>query len=501
MPHVAEERIDPKLDQELVEQCAVFFDDPYGWVLWAYPWGEEGGPLEDQEGPDVWQETFLKEWGRQIKEHGFDGKTPCPPVRMGVSSGHGPGKSTLAAWIVDFIMSTRPFCHGTVTANSFTQLETKTWANVQKWSKWMITADWFTVTSNRMYQKDNKESWFCAPQSSKDENSESFAGQHAADSTSFYIFDEDSGISDLIHEVANGGLTDGEPMMFCFGNPTRNNGHFYRICFGSEQHRWFTMCLDARESKFTNKVTIAEWIEDYGEDSDYVRVRVKGLAPRASELQFIDLERVLKAQKNLVSVFDDEPLIVGVDVSDGGSAWCVARFRRGADARSIPPVRVPGSKVRDDRGPFLSKLATILTESHNGRKVDAMFIDSAFGSPYVERLKVMGFKNVHEVRFGSDSPDRDYANMRAYMYYRVKEWLPNGAIDPKDSKLETDLTAPGFRLNKQDAVVIESKEDMAKRGVAPVDDSDALALTFAAPVRVAKQRENVPPVPRDWAFT
>lgn len=480
-PHV-----DPKLEQELVDQCALFADDPYGWVMWAYPWQEKGGPLENHEGPDVWQEAALKEWGRQIKERGFDGVTPVMPVRIGVSSGHGPGKSTFAAWVAGFIMSTRPFCKGTVTANSFTQLETKTWANIQKWSKWMITAHWFTITSNRFYQTENKESWFCAPQSSKDENSESFAGQHAENSTSFYIFDEDSGISDTIHTVANGGLTDGEPMIFCFGNPTRNNGHFYRICFGSERHRWFTMCLDARESRFTNKELIQEWIDDYGEDSDFVRVRVKGLPPRASDLQFIDLERVLKAQKNNTAVFGDEPLIVGVDVSDGGSAWCVARFRRGADARTIPPIRIPGSKVRDDRGPFLARLADILTGSFNGRRVDAMFIDSAFGAPYVERLQVMGHKNVHEVRFGSDSPDRDYANLRAYMYHRVKEWLPNGMIDQKDSKLETDLTAPGFHLNKQDAVVIESKENMQKRGVAPTDDSDALALTFAMPVKIAK---------------
>jgi hypothetical protein len=29
--------------------------------------------------------------------------------------------------------------------------------------------------------------------------------------------------------VAEGGLTDGEPMFFAFGNPTRNSGKFYRI--------------------------------------------------------------------------------------------------------------------------------------------------------------------------------------------------------------------------------------------------------------------------------
>jgi hypothetical protein len=354
-----------------------------------------------------------------------------------------------------------------------------------------------------MYQVDNKDTWFCSAANSKEENSESFAGQHAADSTSFYIFDEDSGIPDVIHEVAEGGLTDGEPMIFVFGNATRSNGHFHRVCFGADRSRWHTMCLDARESKFTNKALIQEWIETYGEDSDFVRVRVRGLPPQASELQFIDQGRVYAAQKRpLPLVLPDEPLIAGVDVSDGGAAWNVVRFRRGADARSIPPIRIPGEKVRGDRGPFLARLAEVLIQDYDGQKVAMMFIDSAFGAPYVERLKNMGHRNVEEVRFGSESLDFHQANLRAYMWNKVKEWLPGAAIDPRDVKLETDLTAPGYHINRQDKLVIESKEDMQKRGVDSPDDGDALALTFAAPVTASyRSKKRGPAGPVEYAWT
>jgi len=42
-----------------------------------------------------------------------------------------------------------------------------------------------------------------------------------------------------------------------------------------------------------------------------------------------------------------------------------------------------------------------------------MFIDSAFGSPYVERLRMLGYEDrVMEVNFGSQSPDRHQANQR-----------------------------------------------------------------------------------------
>ena len=307
------------IHEELADFVGEFYADPYGFVMAAYPWGEPG-PLEEHKGPDKWQVKFLKSVGEDVRKNRFNGSVPVPAVRRAVSSGHGIGKSTLAAWLVDWIMSTRPHCQGTVTANTFTQLETKTWAAVKTWTARCITAHWFEVNDRKMYHKDHKDSWFCSPQSCRDENSEAFAGQHAATSTSFYIFDEDSAVPDSIHEVSEGGLTDGEPMVFRFGNPTRNSGDFYRVCFGTGRDRWKPTIVDSRDSAFTNKAQLQEWIDEYGEDSDFVRVRVRGLAPRASELQFIDQDRVWKAQKRPQVSFGDDPLIAGVDVSDGGSA-------------------------------------------------------------------------------------------------------------------------------------------------------------------------------------
>src|SRR5262249_12243069 len=151
------------------------------------------------------------------------------------------------------------------------------------WTKRCATGHWFTVTSDKIYHPIYKDSWFCSAQSCKEENSEAFAGQHAADSTSFYIFDEASAIPEKIYEVAEGGLTDGEPMFFAFGNPTRSQGTFHRVTFGEDRRRWNTRSIDSRECAFSNKQLIAEWIEDKGEDSDFVRVRVKGIPPRASD--------------------------------------------------------------------------------------------------------------------------------------------------------------------------------------------------------------------------
>jgi hypothetical protein len=487
------------LQDELIELAAECYLDPLKFVLVAYPWSEPNGPLKDHTGPDDWQRDFLREMGEELATH--TGKPPYMPLRRAVASGHGIGKSTLVAWLVNFVMVTRPGTNGRVTANTFAQLETNTWAAVQKWTKMSIFSDWFECNSGALYAKGRKHDWFCTPQSSKEENSEAFAGQHAEGASSVYFFDEDSAIPEKIHEVAEGGLTDGEPMIFLFGNPTRNSGHFHQACFGIARDRWKPRSIDSRSSRFTNKELIAEWIETYGEDSDFVRVRVRGLPPRASELQFIGQDRIWEAQNRPNIAFGDDPLLVGVDVSDGGSAWNVIRFRRGGDGRTIPPIRIPGQVVRNDRSALLAKLADVLEQTYDGHRVAMMFIDSAFGAPYVERLKSMGHRNVVEVRFGADSPDSHQANLRAYMWARMKDWLTTGAIDQKDNKLETDLTAPGYHINRQDKLVLESKEDMAKRGVASPDDGDALALTFAMSVKPKVKQDSRGAIPADWTWS
>ena len=335
------------IDAQFAEDQGQYLYDPYGFVMYAYPWGETGTILADHGGPDKWQTELLKEIGVAVAANKFDGVHAVKALRVAVASGHGIGKTTLVAWIVNWVMSTRPFAVGTLTANTFKQLETKTWAAVQKWTKLLICSHWFKVTDDKMFFLGHKEDWFCGPLSCKEENSEAFAGQHAANSSSLYVFDEGSAIPEKVFEVAEGGLTDGEPMIFVFGNPTRSNGTLYRAVFGADRSRWLHKSIDSRDSKFSNKEQIAEWLELYGEDSDWFRVRVRGLAPRASDAQFIDMDRVLQAQKRTVTTLPADPLVCGVDAAWGGADDNIVRFRVGLDARGITPIRIKGEFTRD----------------------------------------------------------------------------------------------------------------------------------------------------------
>jgi hypothetical protein len=156
-------------------------------------------------------------------------------------------------------------------------------------------------------------------------------------------------------------------------------------------------------------------------------------------------------------------------------------YRRGLDARSIRAEKIPGEQTRD-LTLLVSKLSLLLAEGVRGEPIAMMFIDgTGIGAGLYHRLSQLGFKNATEVQFGGKAPDAHYANMRSFMWGRMKEWLLRGSI-PDDPYLEIDLTGPGYFHDRTDRLVLESKEDMQKRRAASPDYGDALALTFARPV-------------------
>lgn len=480
-------------DLEIADFVASCYHDPLRFVIGAYPWGEPG-PLEDEQGPDDNQREFLNAVGEEVTARQFDGHTPVMPVMVNETSGHGTGKSAQGAWLADWILSTRPFSIGTVTAGTYTQLETRTWAAIQYWSRICLTASWFDIQASGIFSKWYPDTWKLVPQTCKEQNAQSFAGQHARTSTSWYLFDEASEVPDKIWETAYGGLTDGEPMFFAWGQPVRNTGEFYKVCFGDKRERWNHRRVDSRTSRFTNKNLIAQWEQDYGVDSDYFKVRVLGLPPSASELQYIDKARVEAARKRTQIALPDDPLIAGFDVSGGGKAWNVIRFRKGLNGRVKEPWRLAG-ELDQDWSIRTAKCAELLNDKRPEHYIAAMFVDAAYGAPIVARLRTMGFNRVYAINNGSESPDPLCLNMRAFTHKKTKEWLIYGSLPDEDLLCE-QLCLAGFHLREAgNKLVIESKRDIQERGESSPDDADAFNLTFAQPVAVTLGHVPRPYVP------
>jgi len=460
----------------LAEEISKFYDDPLGFVLFSFPWGEEG-QLANFNGPRLWQWEFLEEWGKNIKQRRFDGVHAVDPLQFAISSGHGIGKSALSSWIILFIASTRPHCKGIVTSNTSDQLKTKTWSELGKWLSMCVTKDWFIYNSSKgnmnLLHKDHQHTWRVDAQTCREENSESFAGLHAATSTPFYLFDEASAIPNKIWEVSDGGLTDGEPMRFAFGNPTRNSGRFFE-CFGRLKHRWITRTIDSRDVAGTNKELLNTWVEDFGEDSDFVRVRVRGVFPRAGSAQFIPSDLVRSAQQNSLTedIWGFAPKTLGIDVARFGDDQSVITRRQG---RKMWPQK-------KFRSIDLMTFSGLCAQEIDEFKPDAVFVDGVgLGAGVVDRLRQLGYR-VIDVQAGGKPLNKKYKNKRAEMWGNMKEWLAISPDIPIDPELESAMTSVEYGFTPSGQVILESKDDMKKRGEASPDEADSVALTFAEPI-------------------
>ncbi len=487
-------------EQDLRDRLAEFRWDPLGAVLYGFPWGE--GELAHVKGPRVWQSEELDRLG----EHLRNPETRHTVYRRAISSGHGPGKTTFLAFCSWWHQTTFLDAMARITANTDRQLTTTTQPEFARWFRLAINAHWFQVHTSSIKADDpaHEQTWRLDFVPWSVQHAQAFAGKHNAGRRMFFGFEEASPIPREIFRVANGALTDAdtEKIFIAIGNPTLNTGAFYEACFGTDRDRWNPRIIDSRDVEGCDLNEIKSWLKecDGDEDADYFRVRARGLFPKGGSGQFIDLETISAAQLGPAFALPSDPLVAGVDFAWGGADDNVVRFRRGLDARSIPPIKVKGEFTRNPEV-MIVKLADILGKSYGSRKIKMMFVDSAgIAGPICKRLRELGHTNIMEVNFGADSTDPRCVYRRDEIWDKMKTWLQSGGAIDLDPGLSADLAKPILIGDRQQRIKLESKENMRKRlaklgaDSSSPDDGDALALTFAAPVGpdVPEEREGPP---------
>lgn len=493
-------KYDAKGEQSLMTELwdPSLADDLEAFVMFVYPWGKKDGPLEHfPKGPRTWQRDILRDITKhvQAQHQRNDLGLPYQMFKEAVASGRGIGKSALLGMISHWMATTRIGSTTLISANTEPQLHTTTFPEIKKWFAMAINAHWFDMAAMSVrpaewyaqaLQRDlGKDASYYYVQAKlwSEENPDAFAGPHSQDGM-LLLFDEASGIPVSIAQVAEGYFTDVKNptrLWLAFSNPRHNSGFFYD-CFHKldlEGNRVWpnTRQIDSRTVEDSDLSLHEARIRSEGIDSNAVRIEVLGQFPRSGESQFISNEIAYAAQTRELPPEDvGAPLIMGVDISRFGDDFCVARFRQGRDARSIPPVRWQP----DSTGHIYSaeKIAHLI-DKYNP---DGVFIDQGMGSAVVDILKAKGYR-VTEVAFGSKAESKEWANKRTEMYAQVRDWLPGGCID-NDPLLFGDLTAPTYAFfgKAKDQIILEPKDVMKARLKRSPDDGDALALTFAAKV-------------------
>lgn len=468
------------MNDVLLDWLGSVSSDPYAYVMGAFPWGEPGTRLENETGPEAWQVKVLC----NIRDGLL---TINEAIREAVASGHGVGKSALVSWIIKWGCDTLPDTRGVVTANTETQLKTKTWAELGKWHHLSITKDHFTLTATAYFNNDpaHERTWRIDMVPWSERNTEAFAGLHNKGRRIIVIYDEASAIPDVIWETTEGALTDADTQILWLvcGNPTRNSGRF-KECFAGGRFAkfWHTHKVDSRTISFTNKAQIAQWLQAYGDDSDFVRIRVLGEFPRVGEMEFFNIADVEAAMTRDVVTDLYDPLALGVDVARFGANSSVIFPRKGRDARTIPRKTFQGFSTVE--------LSNEVFKEQERLHADGIFVDGGgVGGGVVDILRNMRLF-IFDIQFGS-KPSLDaaatgnqgerYANKRAEMYGACRAWLKTGAL-PNDPVLKEQLMSITYTFNRKDEIILTSKEDMMKDGKPSPDDLDGLVLTFAHPL-------------------
>lgn len=270
------------------------------------------------------------------------------------------------------------------------------------------------------------------------------AGVHALGV--FYGITEASGVPEPVFKPIEGGLSDPLSMILMIFNPTKRTG-FAAESQTKNRKYWTCLQWDARKLKAEKLATPGRFtwfneraqdalIEKYGEDSDTVRVRVIGLPPKQAADTLIHYDSVMAAMERQITISENDPLCIGVDVGGGGS---------GGDPSVVAVMRGPKlvelqEHVEVDEFRLADLVAQVLSAERANLAPDASYavlVDS--GGLGRSTLKMLREKHLIKNVYGIDaaeSPIRDseFHRLRDELWWELREAF----MESKELVIEND---------------------------------------------------------------
>ena len=449
-----------------------YFDDPVKWtqdILGAYLWSKQ------------------REVAESVAKH----------HSVACAASHGVGKSFLAAVLVCWWVHTRyPDVFVATTAPSTHQVGAILWREIRtikatldkRYADGLIDSPLpGYITANNEWKLDDGRIIGFGRRPPEEKEGDSMQGIHARHVLA--VGDEAVGLSEEMIQALYNITTNANSRRLLIANPTNPASYMGKIFKEKiavwKTHNishfdlpWFTDELKEVPPEVLEKLSEKEYSDnmaiEFGRESARYIARVEGEFAFDSDDGLITPEDIEIAKATEFDPVGQRPLL-GVDVA-----------RMGKDATAVYINTAGHVRLVET----WSKALTTETSSRIHRiaqetGAEEVRVDSiGVGAGVADQLEIMEGRTYTLVRMdsGASSPNRlQWHNARAFWWDTVRSKLRLGEIDldPGDETVQDELMTPLYTFNKQTGgLVIESKDDMRKRGVNSPDLADA--FVFAA---------------------
>lgn len=474
-----------KLFQQLINENRYDFCK---LVYIIFPFGEEGGPLEDF-APYDWQ---MEEW-KKLSDHLSNPETRYETYRLIISSGNGAAKTAFGAMTLIMLLYTQRL-KARITANTDPQMKQIIWPEYDVWFRRARFVDhFFEKFGTSIKAKDEKlaESWRIDTVTWSEQSPASISGLHNKGGAAVYVFEEAPGIPAVIWQYAAGAFTETGTIKLhlAFGNSDDPESKFEQ---NMTSPLWNSRRIDTRELKHIDPKQIEAWLIEAGgdEDNDDFRVRVRGLPRKSAKDSIIKIETVdaaLERRKdfdlNSVSNF---PVILTCDPAWTGGDETTIWYRQGPYQCLLEKF-----KLNKQDGETHQLTYNKLCYWERKLKADAVHIDQGEGTAIY--TLAMNAQKHHWVliSFAANPTDHvdptksEYKNIRAMMYYlQNKALMEGGVLDARHPSWIDDIRkqlcwTKGTRHKVTHQKLAEPKADIKARVGKSPDIADGAVLCFA----------------------
>jgi len=408
--------------------------------------------------------------------------------RVAVKSGNGLGKGFSAAVAVLWFLYTHDPAIVLTTAPTFRQVRHLLWRQIHSLHRRAADELGGKLLDTRWELGEDRYAMGLSADSA-----DQFQGFHSPNL--LVVVDEAEGVSDFIYEAVEAVMTSAGSRLLLIGNPTTASGIFRRA-FHEERSIHHCITISALDSPNVQSgrviipgLTTGRWVEErgriWGENNPLYRSRVLGQFPDLADNSLIRLSDIeaavqrwqevqLATSAGAMASPPEGDVVIGVDVARYGSDHSIILRRRGNRVEEIRAFN--GLDTMEMAGVVA---AVIREQQPNQTCVDEVGI----GAGVVDRLRELGL-GVHGVNVARPARDKAvFGNLRAEGFWRVRELFATGEIAiPPDQQLMGELAALTYKYDSQGCLLMESKEDLRRRGVASPDRADALMLAFVIPL-------------------